>query len=348
MAEANGIFVHLFRNKKAWKQNEGLFETAKGKFQVEKEHRLKLAQELGIKRLNELPSLLSNIDPDVIFSKIKCDELQAVRRIIDCGSDVFWPQLDSKRDGSGCKYNGCIPTEILDEASFVTSLGMFSDIYIVSNKPDTTNFLVGRRNKNNYLIAYWGPQEVYEKAQAEFVRIAEIKKAVEAARLAEAEAAKLKEERAKANNEKNSGSWGTRHKWSPSEWLVTWMTTLSLISFINWEFYKMVRDEEVYNQAKVGDIVEEKKKEEKQERAVSDACSTCEIKPTDSVYKLPDGEVFEKTVNLCPRGTAHYILTHYYLQTSFYERSRNTTIVIKDVFNKVKVGDKIPFKRPEY
>lgn len=201
--EANGIFVHLFRNKEAWKQHEGLLETAKGKFQAEREHRLKLAQELGIKRLNELPLLLSNIDPNVIFSEINNDEHDAVSRRLQ--NHYSWPELPS--------YRGYIPTGILDEVMLVNSFGVFSGIYVITDGLEVPNLLVGTRNKNRYLIAYWGSQEVYEKIQAEFVRITEMKKATEAAKLAEAEAAKLEEEQAKAKKEENSET-GKKEKMS--------------------------------------------------------------------------------------------------------------------------------------
>lgn len=419
MAEANGVFVHLFRNKEAWKQNEGLLETAKGKFEAEQEYRKKLAEELNVKRFNELPRLLSSINPDDIFSEIDSDELQAVRRIIDCGSDAFWPQLTVKVDGSGSKYCGHIPTEILDEASFVTSLGMFSDIYIVSNKPDTTSFLVGRRNKNNYLIAYWGPQEVYEKIRAEFVRIAEMKKAAEAAKLAEAEAAKAKEEQAKANKEKNSGSWGTRpNGWDFGDWVGTGFSVLLLFGcFVatwhmcikknvpatsevknsfnehNLSHYELShttfcnpkgREVEfenlpagtivdkgvklcskghsirmvlvsmdpdgypliarvtssVYDNLQVGDKISHSSATE----SVRAECVYAQIPKIDSVYKLPTGEIFTKSCTECECDQKK----HYFIKFGPNCFDWDYVCVSKDVWDKLKVGDKIPFKRPEY
>lgn len=332
MSEANGVFVHLFRNKEAWKQNEGLLETAKGKFEAEQEYRKKLAVEAGLKEDRVAVNFNNHVDAKLFYPEFDCEspEFEAwlggkEKNLVD----------SSKENQEISDRNLGWPTEVMEELSLYQKHRIFDKHCIFSNQDSNSKFvsrlLFGGRGNKRYLIAWWGEKKYYDQIQE---KLAELQKSK-----AEAEAAKLKEEQAKAEKEENPETGKENSKFLSIAKTFVSAIIIGLCAFIIGSIVlgknsvSRVSEVAIYSNSNRHDGIGE----------TNCSCAVCNLEMADSVYELPVGTVLTKSGDLTP--SCAKCAGNFYVV--FYE-GRHWIRVTKSVFDKLKVGDKIPFKRPEY
>ncbi|GEM_PF-4160302 len=396
MAEANGVFVHLFRNKEEFEKRKDSLEMAKNKFEAEKEYRLKLAESAGLKNASLQAQIPQNFGAELIptYSKFRDREDPMYKMWINFGkgyySTCFWPEI-------GDVY---VPVEVLEEMRLVAEYRIFEGVRLFYS--DTAWLLVGGITNSGprYLIAYWGSKEVHDKIQE---KLAELQRSK-----AEAEAAKLKEEQTKAEKEENSEIEKKSSKkaefWSngPGAFLIAVSVLIVLISGVS-ALHEVLKDthalikqrtpseakaysELVYSQVLtpydcdllhtnsiqdsagttvIGKVTEKCQRHGEHyvldcrnyrftrrvpvsqfvftELEVGDklVCKICE-EIHSSIYELPNGKILDKDENwrrCIIKNDYHHGVT---------VEGKGIVFVTKSVFDKVKVGDQVPFKRPEY
>lgn len=325
MTDSNPVFVKIFRDEEAWKRREGAFEIAKGKFDAEQAYREDKAVRGGISELSL--SLMYNpgptVDPNGIFPEISDDEWDQIYLISreGCYSTSFsWPALTEYSDATGCRYRKYVPTKILDETALVRLQTFFYYTTLYSNATHANAILVGFRDKKHYLIAYWGSKKVYDQMQEKLRELREPK--------AQPVQEKPKEIPAQSNDNFPSGILKG----------FTYTLFTGLIVAALCQIYALY-ERSGYESNPPKSVVAQ--------TAATEECIDCGTwrKPCDSVYDLQVGKVLEKRVGLvnCPNGKEHcYILYFKEEHTASYQ------LVTKDVFDKVKLGDEIPFQRPQY
>lgn len=418
MAEANGVFVKIFRDKGAWKQNEGLLETVKGKFEAEGEYRKKLAVEAGLTEEQAKLNFNPHIDPSLFYPEFDCDSPEYIAWRSGFAEKQCYSA--SKEQETNIDRNLGWPTESIEELSLVRKFHFFeSTLWFVDDSSGRYLYKVffGIRGNKRYLVAWWGEKEYYDKIQQKLEDLKEAK------RKEEEEKIKLLEKRFETKKVDENpkvrlkGSWGRRRlsDWSFSEELVALLSIVGLVFFVvvvlpvmyesTNEFWntsnqtveepltphecdqllshsetfsstifrkyevlgkqirkckthgehlildcrlyysgkdaRLIVGKEVFDSFKVGDIIEEKNRKEKGDKQIDKRCNYTVFLLHHSVYELPVGEVLVKKEPFnCSCGQCYWL-----------EYSRDPSLsckVTKAVFDKVKVGDKVPFKKPEY
>lgn len=324
MPEADGVFVKIFRDKEAWKQHEGMLETAKGKFETEEEYRKKLALNLGIeyKPRSLVVQNIGDYYPHFVAgsAEFKCwfnSPGDDVSQVIECST---------------------IPTQVLEEISLVK--GLFSKIWVESHKDWV--WVVGKiesHQDQRYLIAWWGEKKYYDEIQNKLASLAESKRREEEKKRQEEE---RKKQEAQEELSRRMGLPAVpQNKLTGTDKAFIAFLVACILALI-WTIIPPNKQKQTVSAQTGSTEVREEKKEERPYSYCDDELR--EI--ANSVYGLPSGEVVVKKEAKCLyKNKGHYLLL-YEVKNVLGRWGYPIIFVSKSVYDKVKVGDKIPFKQP--
>ena len=324
MTDQSGVFVHLFRNKEAWKQNEGMFETAKGKFEAEEEHRKKLAAEAGLTEDLVKRGFNNLIDAKLFYPEMDYES----KEYISWRSG--WVEKDcvssSKEQTANSDYTCGWPTEVLEELSLIKKHDVFRYEYFQYMQGANAakyRFLYGMRGNKRCLVAWWGEKKYYDEIQEKLCQLKE-KQEVE------------KREEKVSSKATKENSWSFDDKACA---VVIALIVVTIIGVVVWSCFNDTK--ELPNRYKTASV-------ETKENLTSETHKTeCILNEyvEKSIYNLKPGCVVEKKESRCSMCDVSIYLIY---RKDDGEPFAIGELVTKEIYSKLKIGDKIPFKRPEY
>lgn len=307
--EPNGIFVKIFRDKEEFERRKPEFETKLTKSDGERQYRDELAKAIGVPVLAKMKVSDALID---VVKAVYPFRFDYESKEWECWLSIVEKNIHNIERTIDWLAGDQIPTEVLEENRLAIP---FFDLVERFWKNDEKvigkyRILFGMKDRERYLIAYWGPKEVYEQIQSE---------------LAELEA--------KRNNpapcQEMPESSGLR-----KQHLITALTAVAAIvwAFVGWISYANFF---LPNSAQsVSYSVDESK------ICATTGSLTGHLIEYSAVESLPAGVVENKWIPPgCPFCRKIFI--------RFSSESVRTFWVSPDVFNQLKIGDKLPIKKPE-
>lgn len=316
MSDSNGVFVKIFRDKEAWDKQANTLEIAKGKFESEEDYRKKLAVEAGLTEEQAKLKFNSHIDPKLFYPELDCNSPEYIAwrfglKEENCRDST---KEEIERYDRDCGW----PTELLEEMGLFRKYQIFESYNYLNftGGSVTCHFrvLCGKCGQRRYLVAWWGEKEYYDKIQEKLSELREPKQQ-------------------ELPSQSNDNSLGVFKGLAYASFIgvIMIMVAAGIITYLlsQRSDYKSQAPETVAAQT------------------TSFGCIDCDCKfdrkPCNSVCDLPVGKVLKKHVDHCTKGKEHYYLL--YFEDG---HTQSYWLVTKDVFDKVNLGDEIPFQRPEY
>lgn len=318
MTDANGIFVKIFRNKEVWNQNEDLFKIEMGKAESEIEYRKKLAAEAGLESTRIGLGYNQHIDAKLFYPEFDCDSSEFSAW---CGGAAEKNHRGSTKETIE-EFDRVLgwPTEVLEEMALFHKFQIFeSYTYFNSTVGSTTprsRLIYGRRGEKRYLIAWLGEKIYYDQIQSQ---------------LAEIEDQRNNPAPCQAMPE------NTKPEETVRDHTITALTLAAVLIWLCVGWISYIN----FFLPESGSGTDSAKSTSLDESKICGATGKSEhLIEYNTIESLPAGTVVEKWVppscSFCREISIRFSL-----------ESFRVFWVSRDVFDQLKIGDELPFKKPE-
>lgn len=162
----NAVFVKIFRDHGEFEHKRKSLDACQLQFEGEKKYREELAKATGVPPEAVTYTFNHHLDPKIFYPAFDCDSCEYRLWIGLSKNDM---EEKGAKEVTFAEFTNLakIPTEVLEEQKFVSDYCFFNKIHYWWHKGKCAYVLIGERQRERYLIAYWGDKKNYDDIQTE-------------------------------------------------------------------------------------------------------------------------------------------------------------------------------------